>query len=128
MKRELLRIEPMSAVRISFFLGLAAGFLFGLIEAILFKSLSASPAGSSLLPPEAQQMVTMSGAAIVLLAVVVGLVFSLIFAFAGALMAVFYNWLARMFGGLEFHLSGDVQRSADDEAAVDSSAEDEEHV
>ncbi len=128
MKREIQRIEPMSVVRISFFLGLVAGFVFGLIEAILFKSLSSSPTGSSLLPPEAQQMVTMSGAAIVLLAVVVGLVFSLIFAFAGVLMAVFYNWISRLFGGIEVHLSGDTVRGMASDAADDSPVEDEEHV
>ena len=109
MRREILRIEPASAVRIGFVIGLLVGFVVGLVEAVLLKAMSGMP-GNTMLPPEAAPLVNSGAGTLFLLAVVMGLLFSLIFAFLGALMAFAYNLAARSFGGLEMHLSGDEER------------------
>ena len=101
MKREILRIEPASAIRIGFVVGLFFGFIFGLVEAVLLKAMSGLP-GTSMLPAEAAPLVNSGAGTLFLLAVVMGLLFSLIFAFLGALLAIAYNLAARFFGGLEF--------------------------
>ena len=106
MKREIQRIEPASAVRIGFVVGLFAGFVMGLIEAVLLKAMSGAP-GSSMLPPEAAPLANSSAGTLFLLAIVMGLLFSLIFALLGALTAFAYNLAARSFGGIEMYLSGD---------------------
>jgi hypothetical protein len=117
MKRELLRIEPWSAVRVGFFFGLLIGFAAALFEVFLLKSLSGTSA-KSLLPPEASQMVGMSGGAIAAMAVIMALFFSLLIAFLSGLGAIFYNAITRWFGGIEFALSGD------DDAAMDRDDDD----
>jgi len=100
MKREVQRIEPWSMVRVGFFVGLLAGFLLGLLEALLFKSLSGT-GQSSVLPPGAGELISLTGGGIILLAITMSLFCSLSFALCGALGAVFYNWAARLFGGVE---------------------------
>lgn len=113
MKREIQRIEPMSAVRVGFLVGLASGVVFGLLEAALFKTLSQST-GASFLPPEAADLVNLSGGGIIILAIVTGLFFSLVFAFLGAMTALLYNLAAHLFGGIEIFISGDEAPRADD--------------
>jgi len=123
MKREIMRIEPASAIRIGFVVGLFTGFALGLVEAVLLKAMSGMP-GSSVLPAEAAPLMNSGAGTLFLLAVVMGLLFSLIFAFLGALMAIAYNLAARYFGGIEMHLSGDdiarpsVVASSEDEDSV----------
>jgi hypothetical protein len=104
-KREIRRIEPMSAMRVGFLVGLLSGVVLGLLQALLLKMLAGS-AGGALIPPEAQQFIGMSGGMVVVLAIVTGLLCSLVFALAGALTALFYNLAARMFGGIEVYSSG----------------------
>jgi hypothetical protein len=103
-KHEVLRIEPRSAMRIGFFVGLLGGIVFGLIETLLFRAMS-SAGGNALLPPEAQQLIASGTGALLLVALITGLASSLIVALVGGLTAVFYNFGARLFGGLEFSLS-----------------------
>ncbi|HEY3295818.1 MAG TPA: DUF3566 domain-containing protein [bacterium] len=126
MKREILRVEPASAVRIGFVVGLFTGFVAGLVEAVLLKAMSGTP-GGSLLPPEAAPLANSSAGTLFLLAIVMGLLFSLIFAFLGALLAFAYNMAARSFGGIEFHMSGDDRPPAREAEAVES-PEDEDDV
>jgi hypothetical protein len=100
MKREVQRIEPWSMVRVGFFVGLLSGFVLGLIESLLLKSLVGS-GQSSALPPGASELISLTGGGILLLAITMSLFGSLSFALCGALGAVFYNWAARLFGGVE---------------------------
>lgn len=127
MKREILRLEPVSAMRIGFVLGLFAGFVMGLVEAVLLKAMSGMPGSAAVLPPEAAPLSNAGAGTLFLLAVVMGLLFSLIFAFLGALMAIAYNLAARFFGGLELFLSGDERRESRAGERV-SSPEDEDNV
>jgi hypothetical protein len=103
-KHEVLRVEPRSALRVGFLIGLLGGFVFGLFEVLFFRALS-SGGGRALLPPEAQELVNSSGGGLVLVALVTGLISSLVCALAGGLTAVFYNLGARLFGGIEVSLS-----------------------
>jgi Na+/proline symporter len=102
-KHEVLRIEPRSALRIGFLLGLLGGFVFGLIEVLLFRAMSQA-GGEAVLPPGAQELIGSGPGALVLVAVVTGLISSLVFALVGALTAIFYNLGARLFGGIEISL------------------------
>jgi hypothetical protein len=122
-KREILRIEPASAIRIGFVVGLFAGLVMGLVEAVLLKAMSGIP-GPSLLPPEAAPLMNSGAGTLILLAIVMGLLFSLIFAFLGALLAFAYNVAARAFGGIEFYMSGD-EKPQSRMADAASSPEDE---
>jgi hypothetical protein len=103
-KHEVLRVEPRSAMRIGFLLGLLGGFVFGLLEVLFFRALSGA-AGGGMLPPEAQALVSSGAGALILVALVTSLISSLIFALAGGLTAVFYNFGVRLFGGIELFLS-----------------------
>jgi hypothetical protein len=106
MKREIQRIEPVSAVRVGFLVGLISGVIFGLIEVILIKGMSQS-VGSSFFPAEAAELTNLNSGAMIVLAIVTGLFFSLIFAVVGAMFALLYNLSAHLFGGIEVFLSGD---------------------
>ena len=106
MKREITRIEPWSAMRVGFFFGLLSGFLFGLFSGSLTKYL-ANSMGVSVLPPDAQEVAGLSAGAIVALAIMMALIASLAWALLGAIGAVFYNLVARLFGGLELMTSGE---------------------
>ena len=101
MKKEISRIEPWSVVRIGFFFGLLSGFLFGIFSGYFTKML-ADALGVGALPPDAKEMAGLSGGAIIALAILMGLISSLAWALCGALGAMFYNMIARLFGGLEF--------------------------
>lgn len=104
MKHEVLRIEPRSAMRIGFFVGLLGGFIFGLFETLIFRAMS-STGGSTILPPEARQLLESGSSALLLVAVITGLGSSLIVALFGGLTAIFYNMGSRLFGGLEVVLN-----------------------
>ena len=56
MKHEVLRIEPRSVLRIGFLLGLLGGFVFGLVEVLLFRAMSAA-GGEAVLPPGARELI-----------------------------------------------------------------------
>lgn len=111
MKKEISRIEPWSAVRVGFFFGLLTGILFGFFNGFFIKLLAGTTA-SSLLPPDAKELSGLSGGAMVALAIIMGLIFSLIYAITAAIGAVFYNAVARLFGGLEFTTSGETEPHA----------------
>ncbi|RPH93538.1 hypothetical protein EHM69_09995 [candidate division KSB1 bacterium] len=100
MRREILRVEPWSAVRIGFVIGLFGGVIFGLLESFIFRMMAGS-GSASLLPPEAKGLTELSGGMMIVAALVAGLVFSLICAMIGGLTAMFYNLGARLFGGIE---------------------------
>ena len=104
MKHEVLRIEPRSAMRIGFFIGLLGGFVFGLVETLIFRAMSGASTGITL-PPEAQQLIESGAGALLLVALITGLASSLIVALLGGLTAIFYNMGTRLFGGLEVSLS-----------------------
>lgn len=108
MKKEITRIEPWSAVRVGFFFGLLSGFLFGLFNGFFIKLLAGTSA-SSMLPPDAKDLAGLSGGAMIALAIVMALIFSLLYAVIGVFGAMFYNAIAGLFGGLEYHTSGDPQ-------------------
>jgi hypothetical protein len=127
MKREILRIEPTTAMRSGFVVGLLTGFVIGLVEAVLLRAMSGMPGSASVLPAEAAPLVNSGAGTLFLLAVVMGLLFSLIFAFGGALIAIAYNLAARFFGGVELFLSGDERLESRSDNIV-SSPEDERNV
>jgi Na+/proline symporter len=103
-KYEVLRVKPRSALRVGFWVGLLGGFVFGLLEVLFFRAMSAG-GGGDVLPAGAQELVNSGGGGLLLVAVVTSLISSLVFALAGALTAVFYNLGARLFGGIELFLS-----------------------
>ncbi len=111
MKRELRRIEPWSAVRVGFFFGLIAGFLFGLLNAAIIKYF-AGIMGDQAIPKDMMNLVNLSGGAIVALAIVSSLIFSLMGSVCGAIAAMCYNLIASLFGGVEISLSEDEQAPA----------------
>jgi hypothetical protein len=120
MKREVQRIEPWSMARVGFFVGLLSGIVLALLEALLIKSLTGA-GQSSALPPGAAELISLTGGGIVLLAITMSLFCSLSFALFGMLGAVFYNWAARLFGGVEI--------TTDEPVAPEGSSEadDEDH-
>ena len=105
MKREIQRIEPVSAVRVGFILGLGLGVIFGLVEAVFLKLLAGS-GGEAMLPAGAAELTKLSGGGILLLALSAGLMFSPVAGARslGALTAMFYNLAAHFFGGIEMIL------------------------
>ena len=117
MKREILRIEPKSALKIGFFMGLLGGFIFGMFEAYLIQAL----AGSKILPAEASQIGELGTASIIMLAVMMALISSLLGSFVGAIVAVFYNYVTRLFGGLEITLTDDPVKPQTNYSQFDSS-------
>jgi hypothetical protein len=127
MKREIQRIEPVSAIRVGFLVGMVSGVIFGLIEVLLIKGISQG-GGSSFLPVEAAELTNLSGGAMIVLSIVTGLIFSLIFAFLGAMMALLYNLAAHLFGGIEVFMSGDESAQTDTENDVSAWHEDENDV
>lgn len=106
MKREIHRIDPWSAVRVGFFLGLFCGFLFGLFNGAIVKYL-AGIMGEQMIPPDMMNMVNLSGGAIFALSIIMALISSLMFALFAAVAAVFYNIIAGLFGGLELTVTGE---------------------
>ncbi|MDD5087344.1 MAG: DUF3566 domain-containing protein [bacterium] len=104
MKRELLRIEPVSATRVGFFVGLAAGVVFWILELLLMKLLSGA-GGEAMLPPGGKDLLGLGAVGVMGMAVISSLLFSLLFAVFGGLLAVFYNLAARFFGGFEICVS-----------------------
>jgi hypothetical protein len=102
-------------MRVGFFVGLLLGFVLGLFEAAIFKSMS-GVTGAAGLPAEAQQLMSLNGSSIIMLALMTSLMSSLLLAFFASLGAVFYNWGARLFGGIEFHLSGDEHERYEDQS------------
>jgi hypothetical protein len=109
MRRELQRIEPWSAVRVGFFLGIPAGFLFGLLEAAFLKTMTGQGAT---LPPEANALGDLSGGSVFMMALMMSVMCSLLFALTGGIGAMIYNLIARLFGGVEVRISGDDERAA----------------
>lgn len=106
MNREIRYILPASAMRVGFLLGLMGGVVLGFVQVLLFRMVGATMSG--LLPAaEAEQLTQMSGGTIVLLAIVTGLVFSVVGTIAGGLTAVFYNLAARWFGGIVVDVAGE---------------------
>ncbi|MFZ5433256.1 MAG: DUF3566 domain-containing protein [Calditrichota bacterium] len=127
MIREIRRIEPVSAIRVGFFIGLLSGFIFGLVEGTIIKAIAQS-GGMGLLPQGAESLVNLQGGALVILAVVTGLVFSLLFALTGGLLTIFYNWSARLFGGIEMHMDAEPApppASSDNSSAWDDDSKDD---
>jgi hypothetical protein len=113
-RHEVQRVEPRSVMRVGFLVGLLGGFVFGLFEVLLLRALSAG-GGGAMLPPEAQGLVNTGGGGLMFVALVTGLVLSLICALAGGLTAIFYNLGARLFGGIELSLSGPPPESKQNE-------------
>ena len=102
-RREITRIEPRSAVRIGFFLGLVVGLLFGLYSAAVLKGLSDS--GMALLgDAETAQLKELGGISTVLLLIISALLGALFHSLIGGLCAIVYNLSARFFGGIEYHV------------------------
>lgn len=113
MKREIHHIEPWSAVRVGFFVGLLGGFLFGLLNGAIVKYLS-GVVGSQMMTPEMTSVVNLSGGALFALAVVTSLISSLLFALLGFISALFYNIIAGLFGGLEIRvLEEEISKTAE---------------
>ncbi len=106
MKRELQRVEPWSAVRIGFFIGLLGGFLLGLLNGVLVKYM-AGVLGEKVMPPELMNMAHLTGGAIFVLGIIMALMSSLFFAVLSLVAAICYNVIAHLFGGLEMEVAGD---------------------
>jgi len=103
MRREITRIEPRSAVRVGFFLGLLFGVLLGLYSSLVLKGMGEQ--GAQLLgSAEAAQIKELAGVSTILLAVFMGLMGALLHSLIAGLCAVVYNLAARWFGGIEYHV------------------------
>lgn len=97
MKLEIQRIAPRSAVRVGFFIGIVAGFFFGLYSSFILKEIAAGT-----IPMNAKEFGALAGLSPVMMCLIMALIGSLVYAAAGGLLAVFYNMIARLFGGIEF--------------------------
>ncbi len=126
MKRELRRIEPWSAVRISFLIGLLGGFLFGLFNGVLVKYM-AGVLGDKVMPPELMSMAHLTGGAIFALAIIMALMSSLLFAVLGLIAAFCYNVIAHLFGGLEIDVIGHEPSPAESHASLSPDEEEGQH-
>lgn len=102
-RREVTRIEPRSAVRVGFFIGLVIGLLFGLYSAALLKGMSESSL-SLLGGADAAQIKSLGSVSTIFLMIFMGLIGALLHSLIAGLCAIVYNLSARMFGGLEYHV------------------------
>lgn len=117
-RREITRIEPRSALRVGFFLGLLFGILFGLYSAMVLKGMGES--GMNMFgEAEAAQLKSLGGVSTILLTLFMGLLGALFYSLVSGLCAIVYNLAARMFGGLEYQ----VQELPDNESPSQSRAE-----
>jgi hypothetical protein len=118
MKLEIQRIAPQSAVRVGFFVGIIAGFFFGLYASFIMKEIS-----SGTIPMNAQDFGALAEMSPVMMCLVMAMIGSLIYAAAGGLLAMFYNLIARLFGGIEFTAQSaeqvDGRAQTDDENTAD---------
>jgi hypothetical protein len=120
-RRELTRIEPRSAVRVGFFLGLLFGVLFGLYSAFLLKGMG--DAGLQMFgASEASEIKALGGVSTIAMALIMGLMGALFYSLVSGLCAIVYNLAARWFGGVEYH----VQETEDEEPVTFSSRNDDE--
>lgn len=102
-RREITRIEPRSAIRVGFFLGLLFGVLFGLYSAFLLKGMGDT--GLQMFgAAEAAQIKALGGVSAIFMALFMGLMGALFYSLVSGLCAVVYNLAARWFGGLEYHV------------------------
>ncbi|MCB9358020.1 MAG: DUF3566 domain-containing protein [Calditrichaeota bacterium] len=110
-RREITRIEPRSALRVGFFLGVLGGVLFGLYSAALLKSMGDS--GAALFgETEAAQLRSLGGVSTVFMALFMGLIGALLSSLLAGLSAIVYNLAAHYFGGLEYHVEDVTDREA----------------
>lgn len=100
-RRELQRIEPRTALRAGFFLGLLFGCLFGLYAAWVLKGIGDTGAGL-LSAAETEQMKAIGGGSTVLLCLISALVGALVHSLIAGLAAVIYNISSKWFGGIEY--------------------------
>lgn len=101
MKLELKRISLWATTKVSFFLNLAVGFIFGCFYAPFIALIINSPF-SNLPEGELDQIRGISGAVLIILPFMMAIffaIFNTIFAFIGVAI---YNLIAKMVGGLEF--------------------------
>lgn len=103
-KRHIERIEPVSAVRMGFFIGLVVGVCFGLLNLYVMRTLSGI-AGSNMLGEMMQDAAGMSVFSMVLSVIAAALMSSLFHAALGGVLALVYNTAARYFGGIEVTLT-----------------------
>lgn len=119
-RREITRIEPRSAVRVGFFLGLLFGILFGLYSAFLLKGMG--DAGLQMFGgAEAAQLKSLGGVSTLFMALFMGLMGALFYSLVSGLCAVVYNLAAKWFGGIEYQ----VQETDDNAPPVRGGASDE---
>lgn len=119
-RREITRIEPRSAVRVGFFLGLLFGVLFGLYSAFLLKGMGDE--GLQMFgATEASELKALGGVSTIFLALIMGLMGALVYSLVSGLCAVVYNLAARWFGGIEYH----VQEIEEADPTVNTRADDE---
>lgn len=103
---EIRHIYPATAMRVGFVLGLLGGVVLGILQVLFFRM--AGPGVGALLPPGETDMLTkMSGGAVIMLAIVSGLIFSVVGTLAGGLTALLYNLAARWFGGVVVDIAGE---------------------
>lgn len=115
MRKELSRIEPRSVVKISFFLGFGLCFLIGLFYGFFLKGTAGTT--DSLFPNGETPFGELTWGGVWLSAFLIALAGSVFYAIIGGVIAVLYNFVARLFGGIEIQvtdepaeLSGETQR------------------
>jgi len=119
-RREITRIEPRSAIRIGFFLGLLFGALFGVYSAVLLKGMGDT--GLQMFgATEAAQIKSLGGVSTIFMAMFMGLIGALFYSLVSGLCAVVYNLAARWFGGIEYQV-----QETDDEVQPSRTGDDDE--
>lgn len=106
MKYEIRSIGLWSFVKISFFLNLALGFLFGILYALLLSFFVALSSRMPMLEQTQPQLQDISPAVLMLIVPIMMAIFMAVFnTILGAIGILLYNFAARLIGGLEMTLS-----------------------
>lgn len=104
MRYELRSLSLWSFIKISFFFNLAAGFLFGLLYALMLPTFVRVFARMPGMPPEVEDLGRGSLLAMLIVLPLMGALMAAVFhTLLGAVMVILYNVIARITGGLEFN-------------------------
>lgn len=114
MRKELQRIEPWSVVKVAFFLGMIVCFIGALLYGSILKGIDGT---DGLLHEGGNHSFDMTWAEVWLSAIIIALAGSIFYAIFGGVIAVLYNLIARLFGGIKIQvadesreLSGEIGR------------------
>lgn len=102
MRKELQRIEPWSVVKVAFFLGMVVSFVGALLYGFILKGMVGT---GGLLHEGGNHIVEMTWTEVWVSALVIALAGSVFYAIMGGIIALLYNLIARLFGGIEIQVT-----------------------